>query len=398
MLNKRKITFAAIIGTLLEWAEYCFYGYSATKIGALFFPQLDKRAGILAAFAVFALGYVARPLGAVLFGYIGDIYGRKKALSSAILLMGIATLAIALLPTYSQAGILAPLFLISARLIQGIAVAGEFNGAGIYLIEHADHEHQYLAGSWIPSAASAGMLFGAGIVSFTSLSWMPEWSWRIPFFMGAISCLIGHIIRKNAAESPEFMSFKKNNVNLNFPLFEVIKEKPLSILKTMAIAAFVGIYVYTGNIFFTSYLIHYSNYSVSQATWLAAIGQGAATLLMPLFALYADKKGGNRLLKQGLIVSAIVGPLNIYLANQHSLFLVITAQLLYALANGLFSSVIFKYLYDLFPTHLRYSGITFAWSLSVAIFGGTAPLVASYLGSSAGIYVSCAALITLILL
>lgn len=396
MLNNRMITLAAIIGTFLEWAEYCFYGYSATKIGSLFFPQLDKSAGILAAFAVFALGYVARPVGAVIFGYIGDVYGRKKALSSSILLMGLATLAIGLLPTYTDVGLLAPILLISARLIQGVAVAGEFNGASIFLIEHADPQHQYLAGSWVPAAASAGMLFGAGIVAFTSSPWMPDWSWRIPFFIGTLSCIIGHLIRKNAAESPEFVAFRKTQVNIRFPLIEVLKEKPLAFAKTMAIAAFVGIYVYTGNIFFTAYLIQTSHFSITQSTWLAAFGQACATLLMPLFALYADKKGGNGILTLGLLLSAIVAPLNLFLANQHNLGLAIIAELLYALANSLFSATIFKYLYDLFPIYLRYTGITFAWSLSVALLGGTAPLIASYLGSAAGLYVSAAALLALL--
>ena len=401
---RNKIIGAAVIGTLLEWAEYCFYAYSATKIGHLFFPQFDARLGVLAAFGIFALGYVARPLGAVLFGHLGDIYGRKRALTGAILLMGLATLSIGCLPTYAQAGIFAPILLICARLLQGIAVAGEFNGAAIYLFEHSESKSKYLTTSWVSTASAGGMLCGAAIVAVVSMRWMPEWGWRIPFFLGAISCAIGHMIRKNAAESPTFLAFTKNKTRSKLPLLDVIKNHPIPMLKTAALAAFVGINVYTCNIYFTAFLVQNASFTTSKATWIAAFGQASVTLMIPFFAQSADRTNSNRLLIQGLMLAAIAAPLNFLLGSLHLTTLALSGQFLYAVANAMYSATMFKYLCDIFPPHLRYSGITLAWSISVALLGGTAPAMATLLsgysnyGFSAGLYVSFSAALALMIL
>ena len=149
MLHKNlKFTFVTVFGTFLEWAEYCIYGYLAAKISGLFFPQVDPRIGLLATFGIFAAGFIARPLGGVIFGHIGDTYGRKKALSYSMAMMGVATVAMGFLPTYAEIGIAAPILLLLCRILQGLSVSGEFNGAAIFLIEHAQPGCKNLAGSW----------------------------------------------------------------------------------------------------------------------------------------------------------------------------------------------------------------------------------------------------------
>jgi MFS transporter, MHS family, proline/betaine transporter len=191
MLNKQaKLIFVSVIGTFLEWTEYCLYGYLAAKISVLFFPQFDARVGLLATFGIFAAGYFARPLGGILFGHIGDTRGRKQALMVSMALMGVATVSIGLLPTYAEWGLFAPLLLLLCRILQGLAVSGEFNGAAIFLIEHAQPGYKNRAGSWVGAAAAAGMVFGALLVALVSYDGLPTWVWRIPFLIGALSCFV----------------------------------------------------------------------------------------------------------------------------------------------------------------------------------------------------------------
>lgn len=183
------------LGTALEWAEYTFYGYMAFTLSSLFFPQDIPHIGILKTFGVFAVGYIMRPLGAVLFGYIGDRIGRKQALMASICLMGISTFGIGSLPTYTTLGPLSAWLLLAFRLLQGLSVAGEYSGAWIYSIESAK-KRPALAGSWISASAAAGMVIG-GIAAFCiSLPNVPSSAWRIPFLLGGISCFAGLWLEK----------------------------------------------------------------------------------------------------------------------------------------------------------------------------------------------------------
>lgn len=378
-------TFIAVLGTFLEWAEYSFYGYLATKMSQLFFPEYDHQLAMIATFGVFAAGFIARPLGGVLFGHAGDVFGRKKALSVSIALMGLATLSIGLLPTYQQVGIVAPLLLLSSRILQGIAVSGEFNGASIYLIEHAKPSRRYLAGSWVAAAAAAGMVFGALTIAIISLPSMPEWSWRIPFFIGAISCVTGYYVRQHLTESPQFLSSESNATRDRLPIIDVIANHKTALVQTGILSAFIGIYVYICNIYFGSYLIHQAHYSVHSAIFLCGFGQAMVTLLIPFIAMKADKVGGKKILLSGLLLAMFTAPILFLLAGFESFGWLIIAEIIYAIANATTSATVFKIVFDLFPTRTRYTGITFAWSLSVAIFGGTAPLLAQYLFGHVGI-------------
>ncbi len=185
MPNTRQIILANSIGTLVEWAEFCFYGYLVHLFSHLFFPMLSNSASIIAAFGAFGISYLARPLGGLLFGHIGDKFGRQRALSGAILLMGLATFGVGILPTYNSIGIAAPILLVLLRLLQGVAVAGEYTGAAIYILEH-HQARPYFASSWIGASSAAGMLVGALFGVIVSLPAMPDWAWRIPFYCGFI--------------------------------------------------------------------------------------------------------------------------------------------------------------------------------------------------------------------
>lgn len=379
MLSKptRSIVICAL-GTFLEWTEYSIYGYLAAKISALFFPQVDPRVALLATYGVFATGFFARPIGGIIFGHIGDRWGRKQALTFSMALMGLATFSMGILPTYSQWGLIAPALLLLCRILQGLAVSGEFNGAAIFLIEHADNHHKNSAGSWIGSAAAAGMLCGALMVSAISHEGLPNWSWRIPFWIGSLSCLIGLYLRRKLNESPEFL--RHQNEKLRAPLITTFKIGKKSMLQTAAIAAFVGINVYVCNIYFTTFLITHLKISGQTAIMIAAFGQGCVALFIPIFGKMADKWNcGRALILSGLSGAAISATVIFILIANHTITLLLLAQLLYAIFNGMSSGPLFNHLNTLFPAQRRYTGITVAWSISVAIFGGTAPMISQYL-------------------
>ncbi len=380
MLNKdTKLIFVSVIGTLLEWAEYSIYGYMAAKIGALFFPQFDAKNALILTFGIFAAGFIARPLGGMVFGHVGDKFGRKQALTISIALMGLATVAIGLLPTYAEIGIYAPLLLLMCRIMQGFAASGEFNGAAIFLIEHAKPQNKNLAGSWVAAAAAAGMVLGAMMVSLVSYDWMPSWAWRLPFWFGALSCFVGIYLRRHISESPEFLSLGQQSQSNQAPIKILLHNNKMAMLQTATIAAFIGIYVYICNIYFTSFLINTVHFSAHQAILIAAFGQALVALGIPLMGKIADHFGGRTMLLLGLIGATTAAPVIFFLGMMHTIGTALCAQALYALFNTMTSAPVFNYLNQLFPTSRRYSGIAIPWSLSMAIFGGTAPIISQYL-------------------
>lgn len=404
MLNeKSRIIFISVLGTFLEWAEYCIYGYMAAKISALFFPQFDVRIGLLVTFGVFAVGFIARPLGGIVFGHIGDVYGRKLALSFSMVLMGIATLGMGVLPTYAEAGLLAPILLLTCRIIQGLAVSGEFNGAAIFLIEHAEPGRKSSAGSWVAAAAAAGMVFGAFMVSLVAYEGLPAWAWRIPFWVGAVSCFVGFTLRRSLSESPDFQAAKALLTQREkIPLMATLKHSKLAMLQTAAIAAFVGINVYVCNLYFATFLINTVRFTPHTALWIVAFGQACVALLIPMMGWLADAGSGRAMLLFGLVGATASAPIVFLLGMKHSLGLALCAQFIYAVFNAMTSAPIFNYINNLFPVQRRYTGIAVAWSFSVAIFGGTAPMVAQYLVGSLqwlqgpALYVSLSALLAFI--
>lgn len=370
---------AATIGTILEWAEYSFYGYLAHKISGLFFPQEDATVGLIATFGIFAAGFLMRPLGGIVFGHMGDRIGRKKALVLSIYLMAFATICIGLLPTYEQIGILAPILLLACRLVQGLAVAGEFNGASIFLIEHSPKERAYLSGSWSGMASAAGMLLGGFSAAVVTSSVMPDWAWRIPFFLGFIGCLVALYLRNNVDETPEFKDAKQNRELEEIPFLALLREHKWAMAQVAAFAAFIGIWVYLCNLYYKAYLINIVGLEVSQASWLTTFGQGCVVLFFPIMGFLADKIGGKKLMRCGLVTAFISAPMIFWFATTQNVTYIIIGQLLYALCNSAVGAPMFKYLFDQFPTSVRYSGNSFAWSISVALFAGTSPMLAQYL-------------------
>lgn len=381
-LNTR---FIAILGTIIEWAEYTFFAYMADQLSRHFFPIEDPNIALLKTYGIFGSSYLMRPLGAILFGTIGDHYGRKPALMSSMLLMGIATATIGFLPTYNSLGPYATLLLILCRLAQGLAVSGEFHGAITYLHEHAEYTKKkpFFEGSFSPFAAAAGMSLGALAAWLCSISQNPN-AWRIPFLCSALLCLLAIYLRLSLNESPVFQAAKiKNRLKKNSVL-SVLSENKISLLRTASMGLFITIYVYTGNIFFKIVCIKFGGLAASQAGKIVTFGQILAAIAILFFGRLADQWGGRRMCLFGLSMAISGGPFILYCAASGHVALTFAGQCVYALINGLVSAPMMTLLLNQFNIQNRYSGTALGWSFSASIFGSTALLSAEWLVQATG--------------
>ena len=400
--HSRAITLA-IVGTVLEWAEYTFYGYMALQLANHFFPAQNASLAVLKTFAIFALGYIIRPLGAILFGHIGDVRGRKPALMWSLIIMGLATLAIGFLPTYERIGVLAPIGLLICRLIQGFAVSGEYNGAGIFLLETAGSKNPCFMSSLIPASAAFGMVLGGVAAFLVSLPQAPIWAWRLPFLLGALGCFMGVYLRRTASETQVFSQAKASKTLYQIPFFALWDQNKRSMIFTAAVGAFTGIYVYIGNVYFIVFLKQQAGLPTHTATLFAIIGESLVALLIPVMGYVADNTNPLKQYRQGLLSIVCFAPLIFYLSKNGNYFGILIGVGLYGITQATICAPMVKLLYDVFPPSLRYTGTSFAWNMSVAIFAGTAPMVANLLVDDfswiygPGFYVSLTAICTLLL-
>lgn len=396
-MNKR-VVFLSIAGTITEWMDYTLYGYLANIMALQFFPQAELKQRLLWVFGIFASSFILRPLGAMLFGHYADRHGRKRAIILTILISGITTLSIGILPSYAYWGIASTLTLLLLRIIQSLAIAGE-NGATVFLLEHTKKASNFF-GSLIGTASSVGMFISALLVMLFDSQQLPHWGWRIPYLIGGIACITVSFMRYRVDESPEFTQSLQQHKIVSFPLATVIKKHPQALFTTFCFAGFMGLYTYICNIYFHTYLITAANFTTHDAGIASTYGQIIAVCAIPLSGLLADHYGKANILMLGLLSATIIPPLMFILAHSGRIYDVYLAMSLYGIGMGLSLAPMFKFLFDLFPTEVRYSGYTSAWNISVAIFGGTAPLIAQWLTNHgladyAGFYVSLSAIAAL---
>lgn len=389
----------ATIGTLLEWAEYTFYGYMALTLSQLFFPANEPHIALIKTFSIFAFGYFMRPFGALMFGHIGDKLGRKPALMLSMFLMGLSTLAIGLMPTYHQIGILAPLGLLIFRMLQGIAVSGEYHGAGIFLIEKFGHRLPCFVGSLIPASAAMGMVIGGFAAMLVSLPGAPTWAWRVPFLMGGVGCWIAWALRHSLSETRVFLHAQSHHQLARIPILATFRDHWRSLIFTAGVAAIVGVYVYIANIYLVTFLHHQAHLSQSYASMIAMLGELLTALLIPVMGWWADHVNPKQMLKHAILGIMVGGPMIFGLCQSGDTLYLSLAMIIYAVLNASLCGPMVKVLFDLFPPNTRFTGNAFAWNVAVAIFSSTAPMVAKQLhyqfnwSYGPGIYITLIAII-----
>src|SRR5215472_3350704 len=307
----RRVVIASFIGTTIEWYDFFLYGTAAALVfNRLFFPRLDPLAGTLSAYVTFAVGFVARPVGGAIFGHYGDRAGRQKMLVWSLLIMGVASALMGLLPTYDQIGIWSPLLLVVLRFIQGIGVGGEWGGAVLLAVEHSGGARRGFHGSWPQMGVPAGLLLSTGVFAVVS-SAVPEaaflaWGWRVPFLVSVVLVGVGMFIRLRIVETPTFARVKQAGCESRVPLLDLIREHPREVLIGMGLrfAQNVVFYIYT--VFILSYgetSLGYSRSVVLRSVMLTSV---IGLFTIPLWSHLSDRVGRRPIYIAGAMTSLLI--------------------------------------------------------------------------------------------
>ncbi|OZI29187.1 MFS transporter [Bordetella genomosp. 1] len=381
---------AAFVGTMIEWYDFYIYATAAALVfGKLFFPSADGFYGTLAAFGTFAVGFLARPLGGAVFGHIGDRIGRKKSLVITLLMMGTVTVLIGLLPTYASIGIWAPILLVVLRFIQGIAVGGEWGGAVLMAGEHSpDQNKRTFFASFAQLGSPAGLILSMvmfKIVTSLDDATFMDWGWRVPFLFSAALLIVGFAIRMGVNESPDFLAEQERKKTAaqpaedKAPLLEVLRGAPG--LLAMAVGANVlGIAgFYFTNTFMLAYTTQYVGLSRSVILDCLLLVSVMQFIITPLSAYIASRIGYRRFLLLTSFVSIFTPYVMFTLVDQGSLTSLTLGVGVAVLFMGAYYAVIAGYVSDSFPTRIRYTGISMAYQISGAIFGGLTPILGTIL-------------------
>lgn len=384
LAQRRRAVFSGTLGSSIEWYDFYLYGVAAATIfNRQFFPAgTSVYVGTLLAFSTYAVGFLARPLGAIIFGHFGDRIGRKKALVVSLLLMGVATIIVGLLPTYETIGIWAPLMLTLMRFLQGIGVGGEWAGATLMVTEQTPPERRGFWGSLPQLGVAFGALTANGAFMLTS-ALLPDdlfnaWGWRIPFLASAVLIVVGLYIRLNMDESPAFAAVKAAGKIERLPVLQVIRQYPTTILRAGGIrVADVGIY-YVWTSFFLAYAVGLG-FDKSTLLGPTLVASAVAICTIPMWGAISDKIGRRPTIMFGSVVMAVLAFPFLWAVNAGVTWL-IAVLLVVGINIGRDACYAPQaaYFTEMFPPHLRYSGASLGPQLA-AIFGGCAPLIATAL-------------------
>lgn len=371
-----RIALIGLIGNVMEWYDFAVYGYFASVIGQLFFPNTDPAVSLIASFGAFAAGFVVRPLGGLLFGRIGDRIGRERAMTLSVVAMAVPTVLMAFIPSYQTIGILAPILIIFLRIVQGLSVGGEFTSSLVYLVEHApSHRRGFMAiwGSW---GASAGTLLGSAVGLLVTHYWdsaeLLAWGWRLPFLLGGFVAFTGYWIRKS--------------VRVHLPLVPSktpVKEAFARFKRPMLRVAFLnvgnGVAYYTAFIYTLTYLKGSGRLSESDAFQLNTVSMVLLLCLMPLSAWLSDWVGRKPVLLASLL-TLTMGTLPLFYLILHGTTTeIILGELSFALILGFSTGAIAATNVELIPSMVRCTGLAFAYNASIGLFGGSTPMINAWL-------------------
>jgi metabolite-proton symporter len=386
----RRVIAASMIGTTVEWYDFFLYGSAAALVfNKLFFPDYDPLVGTMLAFATYALGFVARPIGGIVFGHYGDRIGRKKLLMLSLVMMGVATTLIGLLPTYHQIGVWAPIALIVLRLVQGFAVGGEWGGAVLMAAEHGDAKRRGYWASWPQAGVPAGNLLAAGVLAIMA-ALQPEaaflsWGWRVPFVLSAVLVIVGWYIRMKVAESPMFAKqLDEAEAPPKVPALDVLRERPMALVlgAGLRVGENIGYYILT--VFSLTYLVDVSHESRSLALNALLAGAAIQFLAIPLFAALSDRIGRRPVYAFGAFGLAIWGFVMFGLLGSGDNASIVLALVIGLVLHGAMYGPQAAFITELFPTRIRYSGVSLAYQLTSIVAGSLAPIIALWLYKETG--------------
>ena len=407
-VRNREAVIAGVIGNILEWYDFAVYGYLASTISGLFFPSSDRIASLLATYLVFGVGFVMRPVGSLLFGVYGDRHGRRKALSAVTFLMAVSTLAIGLLPTYDKVGVLAPILLVVARLLQGLSAGGEWGGSTAYIVEYAPEGRRGFVGSWQQFSVGGGFLLGslcATVLSFTlSSEALASWGWRVPFLLGILVGGLGAYLRWRLPDTPKYSEIEQQRAVAAAPLADAVREYPRETLTAFGITLHNTVAYYISLVYMTGYLIDVGKLPKPTAQLIGTICLAVFVTLIPFAGMLSDRLGRRPQLMVSCIGFALLGYPFFLLGSSGRVELAFLAQFLMVAFLSLYAGSCPAAYAELFPTRVRYTALSIGYNIAVAIFGGFAPFIATWLIKATGnplapaFYVIAAAVITFAIL
>lgn len=380
LARQRRSMIGAFIGTSIEWYDFYIFGTAAALVfGKVFYPEIAPGAALMASFATFWVGFLMRPIGGMVFGHYGDRLGRKNILVITLVMMGLATTLIGLLPTYGQIGIVAPILLVILRGVQGFAVGGEWGGAVLLSTENATAKKKGLAGAWVQQGSPAGSILATTM--FLLVGRLPDeqflsWGWRIPFLLSAVLVIVGLVIRMRVEESQDFMDAKAQKRVVKAPILEALGSAP-GLVALGVLASIIGISVaYFTNTFLLAWTT--GELGISRQLMLNILLGGAILqfLWQPVAALIAERVGLVRVMVVGLALT-LVAAVPFFLAIGAANPAAIAATLYVVILGGTaYYALLATQLASAFPSHIRYSGISLSYQLCATLIGGSTPLVA----------------------
>ncbi|MEN0626131.1 MFS transporter [Phytobacter ursingii] len=400
----RKVLLATGVGHFVEWFDFGLYGTLAAIIGLQFFHAANPSVALLSSFAVFGAGFVMRPLGGLFFGSLGDRKGRQKVLATVILLTSGATFVMGLLPTYHQIGITATVLLVITRLIQGFAAGGESSGATTYLAEYAPVNKRGYFTCWIDNFGFMAFVAGSGLVflltAFLGESAMNDWGWRIPFLIAGPLGWVGLYLRTQLEDSPEFLEAKKQGQTDATPLRSAVTHAWAALLFCVGFVVIKAVGHWTLQTFMPGYLSTELHYSKLDAYAITTIGLFSVAVLVPFMGYLSDKYGRKPLMLTGCAGFILLSYPAMMLMANGDFFSAVLAMMMLGAFIAAFDGACSAAMAELFPTSVRYGGLSIAYNFAVAFFGGITPWFSIWLITSTGdkfspaYYVMAAALIT----
>jgi MFS family permease len=407
-----QVIFASSVGTMIEWYDFYIFGTLASFIATQFYPKGNDTVSYLATLATFATGFIVRPFGAIVFGHIGDKVGRKYTFLVTMLIMGGATFVIGILPGYDVIGIWAPIVLVLLRLVQGLALGGEYGGAATYIAEHSPDEKRGYYTSFIQTTATLGLFVSIGVILLTRSTLSPadfnDWGWRIPFLLSAFLVLISYYIRIRLEESPLFLEMKATGKTSLNPIKESFGNR--ANLKLVLIALFgatagQGVIWYTGQFYALSFLEKILKVDYTTAYTVVAVALALATPFFIFFGSLSDKIGRKKIIMTGCVLAAILYiPLYSAMARfvDNPVMLTVFVFVQVFLVTMVYGPIA-AFLVEIFPTRIRYTSMSLPYHIGNGVFGGLTPFIASSVVAATGniyaglVYPISVALITFVI-
>ena len=386
---KKRVLFSAIVGNALEWYDYLLYAYFTEIFATLFFPTNDKYLSTMISFAAFAVGFIARPLGGVIFGYIGDRFGRKTSLTTSIILIAVPTTIIGFLPTYHQIGVLAPILLIMMRILQGISLGGEFSASSTFLVESAPKNRQGFYGSFSTASIAIGMIVASSVVvalhKYFTAEQIESFAWRIPFVASIFIGIIGIYLRSHLEESDAFKKAKSQHKLIKRPLKTIITKHRGSFFISCGIFMSITIPIYSF-VVFSKTIMNSFNYDPIEIEKFHTVILLAFMFSTPFFGYLADILNPKHILMPSAALIAVFTPFLLVAlieGNQINLWLVF---IIGGILLGTFQGMMPKIIVNNFPIEVRSSGVGLSYSFTAALFGGTAPMILTFLIKNFGLF------------